>query len=145
MNKAVLLLFLIAQFSWGQSPGSQMLSLKCESSPSAIGDVFEYEFKIETKAAGNSELRDGSKLILKPLNINQNIQSVWQKISVQTDRIEMSHTTYDRLLEHTITEKFILDRKNNEFTLARTTQDISKTETVNSGLIQMQSGTCSEH
>ena len=145
MNKTGLIFILMAQFTWGQAPGSQTLSLKCESAPSVIGDVFEYDFKIETKATGASELRDGSKLLLKPLNISQNIQSVWQKVSVQTDRIEMSHTTYDRLLEHKITEKFILDRKNNEFTLARTTQDISKTETVDSGLIQMQSGTCSEH
>lgn len=144
MKNTVLLLLLMAQFSWGQAPGPQIISLKCEASPSAIGDIFEYDFKIETKAGGVSELKEGSKLLLKPLNISESMQSAWQKISVQTDRIEMSAITYNRLLEHKITEKFIFDRKNNEFTLARTTQDISK-ESADSGLIQLQSGTCIEH
>jgi len=147
MKKVLLIAVLTSQFSFGQAPGLQnlpIITLKCESAPSSIGDIFEYEFKIETKMNGTFELKDGTKLVLKPLNITQNTQNTWQKITVQSTRIELSSVQYNRLLEHTITEKFVLDRTNNEFTLARTTQDISKKQTADAGLIQLQSGNCTE-
>ena len=147
MNKALLVALLTSQISFGQTPGQQsaaVITLKCESGPSSIGDTFEYEFRIETKANGAFELKDGTKVVLQPLNITQNTQKIWQKINVQVNRIELSSTQYNRLLEHTMNEKFVLDRTNNEFTLARTIQDISKKQAADAGLVQLQSGSCTE-